>query len=222
MKELFKALAEVHKKIKNPTRDKEVTIKHTDGKGQHKFKYAPLDKIIDDVRPILAQNGFSIFQSVEPIDGKDYIITQMNHSSGDFIRPMLPFGAIPTDPKLYGGRLTYMKRYALCAALNISAEDDNDAPDKMTGKFNRSKLKSEIAKFNHGVGEYNKSEELAAHYNEFKEAIDQAKIDIPELITGIAGENVLSVEDHYKNTMTALIMMEKQEKENTEKFKNTV
>lgn len=221
MKELFEALAKVHEEIKNPKRRKKVIVKHKAG-GQHSFMYAPLDEIIEDTRPILAKNGLSILQTVEPQEGKDYLITQINHSSGKFIRSMLPFGNVPTDPKEYGARLTYLKRYGMCAALNIAAEDDNDAPPKFTGKLNKSTLRTRIAKFNHGIGEQSKSEELAAHYKEFKEAIDQAKIDMPELINGIEGESAMSVEDHYKNTMTALIMMEKQEQQHTESFKATV
>ncbi len=220
MKELFEALAKVHEEIKNPKRKKKVTVKHKAG-GQHSFMYAPLDEIIEDTRPILAKNGLSILQSVEPQEGKDYLITQINHLSGEFIRSMLPFGAIPTDPKEYGARLTYLKRYGMCAALNIAAEDDNDAPPKMTGKFGKTALRAQISKFNIGIGEQSTSEELSGHYNNFKEAIEQAKVDMPGLINGGEGEGLMSVEEHYKTTMNALVIMEKQEKLHTESFKST-
>lgn len=221
MKELFDALAKVHGIIENPKKTKEVIVKHKSG-GSHKFKYAPLDEIIENTRKILAKEGLTIIQSVEPMGDKDYLITQINHSSGDFLRSSLPFGAIPTDPQIYGSRLTYLKRYGYCAALNIASEEDNDAPPKFVGKLNKTKLRSEIAKFAHGISERDTSQELMAHWNEYREAIEQAKIDMPVLLKGINEEGTICVEDLYRNTMNALIMMEKQNKENTENFKNTV
>ena len=119
MKELFNALAKFHDEIKNPKKTKEVIVKHKNG-GSHKFKYAPLDEIIESTRTILSGLGLTIIQSVEPIGEKDYLITQINHSSGEFQRSSLPFGSVPTDPQTYGSRLTYLKRYGYCAALNIA------------------------------------------------------------------------------------------------------
>ena len=220
MKNLFEAVSKVSGEIKNPARNKEVIVKHKSG-GSHKFKYAPLDKIIEATRKLLSKNGLSIMQSVEPIEGKDYLVTQINHVSGEFIRSLLPFGPIPTEPQQYGARLTYIKRYGYCAALNIASEDDNDAPDKLTGKLNKSKLRSEIAKFAHGISEKDTSKELMEHYTEFLEAITQAKVDMPELLTGVDGGGIC-VEDNYRTSMTALVSMEKQDKANTENFKNTV
>lgn len=221
MKELYKALAKVHESLENPKRTKEVTIKHKTG-GSHKLKYAPLDELINISRKLLAENGIALMQSVEPDNGKDYLCTKLTHVSGESVTTKLPFGTVPGDPKDYGARLTYIKRYGMCAALNISAEDDNDAPAKMTGKLNSSKLRSDIAKFANGISDCDTSQDLMARWNEYRDAIEQAKIDMPDLLKGMTKEGTICVEDLYRNTMNALIGMEKQEKANQESFRETV
>jgi hypothetical protein len=98
-------------------------------KGSYSYSYASLDAIIAATKPHLAANGLVIVQSlVPPEQGKVGIETTMWHRSGQ----SLSFGVVfmpvaGATPQALGGAITYARRYALCAALNIAAEDDDDA-----------------------------------------------------------------------------------------------
>jgi len=212
MKELYSALAKAHGELGNPKKNKTVTVTHKDKKGKHSFKYATLDSIIDYIKPILSSHGLCIFQRVAKVDDTLSMITCIVHDGGGLLESAIPMMQIPTDPKDYGGRLTYMRRYGLCAALNISAEDDTDAPSKWQGPLNKTALRAQISAFNIGVGKCNSSTELMAHHQDFEDVINQAKTDMPSLIIGDNRDGIC-VQDHYKTTLKNLIEIEKHQKE---------
>lgn len=108
------------------------TVKvQTREKGSYTFEYADLTAIIDMARPILAKNGIAFTQNarIQRIDtGAPYIVvdTMLIHASGQYIiYDPLEF---PADAKIQanGGTITYLKRYALAAALGIASEEDDD------------------------------------------------------------------------------------------------
>lgn len=107
------------------------------GKNPHlNNRYATLGDIIDTARKPLADNGLSYVQfpvSPEQLDTPFVgLTTRLMHKSGQWLESTVFF---PVDggsnravsmAQVAGGRLTYMRRYALAAALGIVADEDAD------------------------------------------------------------------------------------------------
>jgi len=89
-------------------------------------RYASLDAILDDVRPILAKHGLGISQ--EPLfeDGKAGVVTRIIHESGETRESTLLLPLKDQSPQGVGSALTYAKRYAISSVLMIAADDDED------------------------------------------------------------------------------------------------
>lgn len=88
--------------------------------------YAPLNEILAAVRPILAHHGLSLLQEDVTVDGNVGVVTVILHESGEWLElgPFyVPGGA---NAQQHGGAATYARRYALCAALGIAADEDDD------------------------------------------------------------------------------------------------
>ena len=126
----------------------EFTAIHTDETiavpGRPARKFASLDATMKTIRPILAKHGLYIMQ---PITG-DTITTIIKHSSGQFRAFMMPMvawqGQGTTAIQNLGGAITYMRRYALGAALALAIEEDDDA--NSTGKLDINKQTKQAAK----------------------------------------------------------------------------
>ncbi len=118
--ELAKALANTQKSLKNPY--------NTADNSYFKSKYAPLPDVLNDIRPILSENGISIIQSpVTDGAGSTGVETMLLHTSGQYILTDPYFlKPVKNDPQTAGGAITYARRYALNAVLGISGEEDDD------------------------------------------------------------------------------------------------
>lgn len=124
---LAAALAKFGAEVENP--------KNTSVNPQFRSKYAPLDVVINTVRPIMAKHGLSYLQSTGS-EGENIIIkTMILHESGEWIETdplILPGyqikggGAKEWNAQGAGSAITYGRRYSLTAALGISSEDDDD------------------------------------------------------------------------------------------------
>jgi len=102
------------------------TIRTRDG-GQYAYSYADLPAILAAVSPVLAKHGLGVAQSVEIVDGGVAVRTRIYHVGGhvEELGPLvLPAGE---DARAVGSAITYARRYSLCAALGISADEDDDA-----------------------------------------------------------------------------------------------
>ena len=87
----------------------------------HKSKYATLDSVLGAVEPALLANELVLVQTVS----EGFLITTLWHSSGqclnsDFKLPEL------SDPQKLGSQITYYRRYAVCALLSVTTDEDND------------------------------------------------------------------------------------------------
>jgi hypothetical protein len=89
-------------------------------------RYASLDAILDDVRPVLASHNLGISQ--EPLfeDGKAGVVTRIIHSSGEVRESTLLLPIKDQTAQGVGSALTYAKRYAISSILGITADDDDD------------------------------------------------------------------------------------------------
>lgn len=92
-----------------------------------KSKYADLGSVFDACREVLADNGLSVVQ-MPVTDEPGYIAleTMLLHASGEFIASRARVRLQKDDPQGAGSGLTYLRRYALSAAMGIVADEDDD------------------------------------------------------------------------------------------------
>jgi hypothetical protein len=119
IQELSKALSVANKGVKNP--QKNATNPH------FKNRYATLDSVIEAYKESYLDNGITVLEN--PVTKDDLVGVEVTflHESGQFITHdpfMLPPGK--NTAQGYGSSITYARRYALSAVLNIAAEEDDD------------------------------------------------------------------------------------------------
>ena len=104
-----------------PTLPKDSTNPH------FRSKFTSLDTIVETVRPLLAKHGlaWSALPCVGP-DGQPALRYQLLHTSGEAQQDMMPLLLSKNDSQGLGSALTYSRRYALCAVLNLVADEDDD------------------------------------------------------------------------------------------------
>jgi hypothetical protein len=95
-----------------------------------KNKYASLDNIIDDIRPILTKYGLSIIQ-MPGGDGENFkMSTLLIHESGEWIESdPIVMKPVKNDPQGIGSCATYARRYSLSAFLSLNTGEDDDGND---------------------------------------------------------------------------------------------
>jgi hypothetical protein len=89
-------------------------------------KYADLAAVMEASR-VYARHGIAIWQDVQVTAEGVAVLTRLTHASGQWLE-FGPF-AVPVskrDAHGVGSAATYAKRYALCAALGIAADEDDD------------------------------------------------------------------------------------------------
>jgi len=115
-----------------PVVEKKKKVDFTGNSGTRtKYNYAPLEDIVEQVKPFLTKHGFSYMFDTET-NGKMKVICKVKHIAGH--SEVATFDMeIDTSAKMnvsqkYGSALTYAKRYAFCAAFAINVKDeDSDA-----------------------------------------------------------------------------------------------
>lgn len=114
------ALSKFQGEVKNPA--------NTATNPHFKSKYAPLNEILNVVRPILAKYELAVLQFPSG-DGENIIITSiLTHSSGEWVEACpLVLKADKATAQGAGSAITYGRRYSISALLGISSEDDDDA-----------------------------------------------------------------------------------------------
>jgi hypothetical protein len=99
-----------------------------------RYKYAPMDDIVDQTKEVIGRNGFSYsFDTIDEPTAITAIVT-VRHSMGHAEKSSfkIPFDqeSYMTAPQKYASALTFAKRYAFCNAFGISTGDpDMDAAD---------------------------------------------------------------------------------------------
>lgn len=123
IKEICTALNKFQNEVSNP--------KNTEANSFFKSKYAPLDVVINTVKPTLTKHGLSVFQNVSGDGEKVNVTTMISHISGEWIESDI-LTLSNQDNKgvsmaqAAGISITYARRYQLSAMLGISSEDDTD------------------------------------------------------------------------------------------------
>ena len=99
-----------------------------------RYKYAPIDAIVEQIKKPLAENGFAYTWATEQKDNgitaTAKIIHKLGHSETSSFGVPIDRGGYMTVPQQVASALTFAKRYSLCNALGISTGDeDTDAVD---------------------------------------------------------------------------------------------
>lgn len=121
---LAEALAKAQADFPEISRNREVTVRTKAG-SEYKFRYATLDTILSCTRRPMADSGLSLTQLIETHDGHVVLKTVLLHSSGQWIMSETPI-PVSMGPQEFGSMLSYMRRYAISAILNLASQDDDD------------------------------------------------------------------------------------------------
>jgi hypothetical protein len=115
VKNLIQALCEFHLKVEQI---------HKLSKAQYGM-YADLQTILQAVTPALCECGLAITQTFEG----ESLVTILHHTSGEEVRSQVPLllGDGRNALHVWGGAVTYQRRYSILAILNLAAgiEDDD-------------------------------------------------------------------------------------------------
>ncbi len=159
--EYFKALALFQRFCPAIPKGKKVYDKH----GKYRYSYAPLDVIVEAVKDIAEQYGFSHTTKTKQ-DNKSVTATchahhKAGHSeSSEFTIP-IDFDAYMNAPQKVGTARSYAKRYAFCDVFGImTTDEDNDAngfgdkPGTKTDKKNDDNGKKKTETQNNNMDQY--------------------------------------------------------------------
>ena len=94
-------------------------------------KFADLSRVLSTVNPALAANGLAVVHTTKVLEGKNILITNLLHTSGESITSemFLPVNTGGRGNPMHqeGGAITYCRRYSLLAILGLNAGiPDND------------------------------------------------------------------------------------------------
>lgn len=89
-------------------------------------KYADLASVWEACREALSANGVSVTQwPIHSDDGRMHLITRLA-AGGEWMKAHFSIPVSKQDAHGYGSAITYLKRFALAAALGIASDDDDD------------------------------------------------------------------------------------------------
>ena len=100
-------------------------------------KYATFEDIVDATRPVLTKYGFGINFKINQEEARIRVTATLRHELGhsestDFVCSADSSGS-KNNVQAIGSTISYGKRYALCALLNIATRgEDNDAQSANT------------------------------------------------------------------------------------------
>ena len=91
-----------------------------------KSKYADLGSVWDAARPVLCKYGLCVIQATDVINDKIVMVTTLAHSSGQWIKSIVPLNPAKNDSQSLGTAMTYLRRYSLSAIVGVVCDDDDD------------------------------------------------------------------------------------------------
>lgn len=99
------------------------------------YNYTDFDTVVKTVKPILKKNHLGFCQLLDSKEnGKNGVTTILFHESGESFQSWFELPAVvlgkANNAQNIGAAISYIKRYALCAILGCSSDDDTDG---MTG-----------------------------------------------------------------------------------------
>jgi hypothetical protein len=133
---LFTDLSKYFGEVENP----ENTVVNT----FFKAKYAPLNEVLNAIRPVLSKYGLTIIQ-IPTFDNTNCLVnTLMTHKDGAWISfPALKNKPTKLDIQGMGSAITYLRRFSLNAIAGVMGEVDDDGNTATDGKPPRGGKKEE-------------------------------------------------------------------------------
>jgi len=112
-----------------PTIEKKKKVMNKDGKTV-RYVYAPIDDIIEQVRPLLKTHGFSFSIDAPVEEGVVTSICTITHAEGhsktSTFKIPIDKDAYMSTAQMYASALTFAKRYSFCNAFGILTGDQDD------------------------------------------------------------------------------------------------
>lgn len=134
MSKVLKALDEFHKVCPLVKADKENPY--------FKSKYADYNAVVTETREHLINTGLRVKQTITHIDSTTAIRTRLIHiTSAEEIEDIMPVVHKLNDPQAQGSGITYAKRYAYVAMLDLLVDTDDDG--NLSNKLTEASQKSE-------------------------------------------------------------------------------
>ena len=121
VKELVAGLAAVHSEMAPAKKD---TVNP-----HFKSTYADIRSVVEVSRPLLSAQGIVVNQIVDYEGENVFLVTQVLHKSGQWMRSWYPVRPTKQDPQSLGSAITYARRYAYCAIVGVVADDDDDGAE---------------------------------------------------------------------------------------------
>lgn len=128
-----------------------------DSKNPHfKNRYASLEAVVDEARPVLQRVGISWMQAPGKINAGNIGMTTllMHAASGQWISSDMEIPLGKHDPQGAGSAITYAQRYALMASLGLPPLDDDaeSAIDRNQGSAPSGRNEPAAGARTHGAG----------------------------------------------------------------------
>lgn len=119
IKELVQAIVKAQSKLK--------PVKKETNNPFFNKKYADLAAVMDALK-VYTEEGIAITQSPMPCEKPNHIaiVTQLTHTSGEWMRSTLELPMTKNDPQGAGSAITYARRYALGCMTGLVTEEDDD------------------------------------------------------------------------------------------------
>lgn len=153
-----------------------------------KSKYAALPDVMDAARPCLSKHGLSVSQLTDfDEQGKVFMVTQLSHKSGQWMRSWYPINPVKQDPQGIGSAVTYARRYSYGCITGVVASDEDDDGNaasgntgKRTSSTNGEKTANEVygssAAWGRAMKEIDKGFESATTQVELDKVVKENKI----------------------------------------------
>jgi len=111
--------------------------------------FADLSTVLSAITPALSQHGLALVQTFDVQEGEDILCTRLLHTSGETLNGFCRLvrveggGGRQNPLHLWGGSVTYMRRYAALAMVGLAAgmeDDDGDIADPPPRKVQAKKV----------------------------------------------------------------------------------
>jgi hypothetical protein len=103
------------------------TLRKTATNPHFHSKFCPLDEIVETVTPLLYKHGLTWSTMPSQEDGKPVLRYVLQHAaSGSGVMDAMPLLLDKPNAQGQGSAITYARRYAITAVLNLVADEDDD------------------------------------------------------------------------------------------------
>ena len=111
--------------------------------------------MLEAIEEAISEQGLAIFQTTQD-RGRDgtYLITTLAHESDQWIAAEIRLKNADQGPQVYGSEMTYLRRYAVLAALALAPEADDDgkaAQDRADQARQRPAQRDQVSRGNQAI-----------------------------------------------------------------------